>query len=288
MSSLAQRGLDTLSGINKGMARTNFQSEKDKMRHGEEFNMNDPQLVRDREQCKASLSRFNASAASGVSSDERERQLRSILEPEGQTQMHAATASRLGKNVTVEAPFRCDYGYSLNIRDHVLIEAGCVITDAAEVKICEGAHIGPDVKIKSRVIPRDPRVRVDRAGGQVRKAKGIRIVIEEGVYIGDGVIISPDWDVKGGDNGGLLRIGMNSYILPGTVVRKVSIDCHLNRVHKVADNPSRMFRLMWSMATRKEMVLMCSLDYMDHRIMFTRLTVKLSRWALLCRLNRIL
>jgi acetyltransferase-like isoleucine patch superfamily enzyme len=233
MSSLAQRGLDTLSGMNKGMTRTNFQTEKERMRHGEEFNMNDPQLVRDREQCKAALSRFNTSAASGVSSDERERQLRSILEPEGQTQqMHPATASRLGKNVTVEAPFRCDYGYSLNIRDHVLIEAGCVITDAAEVKICEGAHIGPEVKIKSRVIPRDPRVRVDRAGGQIRKAKGIRIVIEEGVYIGDGVIIAPEWDTKGGDNGGLLRIGAYSYILPGTVVRKVSICFHLNEVEK--------------------------------------------------------
>ena len=233
MSIVAQRSLDTLSSINKSMTRSNYQTEKEKMRHGEEFNMNDPQLVRDREQCKAALSRFNTSAASGVSSDERERQLRSILDPEGQTQhMHPATASRLGKNVTVEAPFRCDYGYSLNIRDHVLIEAGCVITDAAEVKICEGAHIGPDVKIKSRVIPRDPRVRVDRAGGPIRKAKGIRIVIEEGVYVGDGVIIAPEWDAKGGDNGGLLRIGMNSFILPGTVVRKVSVCFHLNEVGK--------------------------------------------------------
>lgn len=196
------------------------------MRHGEEYNWMDPQLRHDREVCRVLLSYFNNSASS-ISPGERERQLRLILESDVKPQMHSPTPSRLGKNVSVETPFRCDYGYSLNIRDHVVIEAGCVIMDAAEVEIREGAHIGTDVRITSKVVPQDPRARVDRLGGQIRKAKGIRVIIEESVYIGDGALIAPEWDAKGGggddDDGGLLRIGMNSYILPGTIVRKVSV-----------------------------------------------------------------
>lgn len=220
--SIAQRSLDTLSGTSITVPSSSFQSERDKMRHGEEYNWMDPQLRHDREVCRVSLSRFN-SASSGISLDERERQLRLILESV-QPQMRSPTTSRLGKNVSIEAPFRCDYGYSLNIRDHVVIEAGCVIMDAAEVEIREGAHIGTDVRIASKVVPRDPRARVDRPGGQIYKAKGIRVIIEESVYIGDGALIAPEWDAKGdGGDGGLLRIGMNSYILPGTVVHKVSV-----------------------------------------------------------------
>jgi acetyltransferase-like isoleucine patch superfamily enzyme len=182
-----------------------------------------PQLRHDREICKVSVSCVNNSATSGISSDERGRHLRLILESDVQPQMQPPTPSRLGKNVTVEAPFRCDYGYSLNIRDHVVIEAGCVVMDAAEVEIREGAHIGADVRIASKVVPQDPRARVDRPGGQIRKAKGIRVVIEESVYIGDGDFIAPELDTKDDVDGGLLRIGMNSCILPGTVVHKVSV-----------------------------------------------------------------
>ena len=214
-----------MPGASKAAPRSSFQSEKEKMRHGEEFNLLDAQLVRDREQCKASLHRFNTSAATGISPDERERQLRTILEPDSQAApMHAQPgASRLGKNVVVDAPFRCDYGFSLNIRDGVWIEAGCVIVDAAEVKICEGAHVGPDVKIVSRVEPWDPRLWVEERAGAppLRRARGIRIVIEERVKIGAGAVIAPEWDPKIGDDAGLLRIGMNSRILAGTVVTKV-------------------------------------------------------------------
>ena len=223
---IARQGLEQMPGAAKAAPRTSFQSEKEKMRHGEEFNLLDGGLAREREACRASLHRFNASAATGISPDERERQLRTILEPEGA--VHAggaagAPGSRLGKNVVVDAPFRCDYGFSINIRDGVWIEAGCVIADAAEVKICEGAHIGPDVKIVSRAEPWDPRLWLEERPGAppLRRARGIRIVIEERVKIGAGAVIAPEWDPKIGDDAGLLRIGMNSRILAGTVVTKV-------------------------------------------------------------------
>jgi hypothetical protein len=57
------------------MPSTSFESERDKMRHGEEYNWMNLQLRHDREVCKVSLSRFNNSATSGISSDEHERQL---------------------------------------------------------------------------------------------------------------------------------------------------------------------------------------------------------------------
>lgn len=191
--------------------------ERNNMKQGRMFNQLDQQLVLDREKCKQSLSRFNKGAADGVSADERERQLRNIIEPDGQSQH----PSRFGKNVVVEAPFRCDYGYSLNIRDGVWIEAGCVITDAAEVKIGQDTHIGPDVKILSRVEPERPEewMPANRPPG-TRMARGIRIVIQERVKIGAGVIIAPPWNTKGGENSQLI-IGRDSHILPGSIVRKV-------------------------------------------------------------------
>src|SRR5262249_15655949 len=75
---LSQRGLGTLSSMSMAEPSSSFQSERDKMRHGEEYNYMNLHLRHDREVCKVSLSRFNNSATSGTSSDERERQLRLI------------------------------------------------------------------------------------------------------------------------------------------------------------------------------------------------------------------
>lgn len=216
---IAQQGLQQIPNVPTAPINSVSPSdiEKNNMKHGRMFNQLDPHLVADRDKCKQSLSRFNKGAADGVSADERDRQLRHIIEPDGQSQH----PSRVGKNVVVEAPFRCDYGYSLNLRDNVWIEAGCVITDAAEVKICQDVHIGPDVKILSRVEPERPEewMPPNRPPG-TKMARGIRIIIAERVKIGAGAIIAPVWETKGGDNS-QFSIGIGAHILPGSIVRKV-------------------------------------------------------------------
>jgi acetyltransferase-like isoleucine patch superfamily enzyme len=213
-----------------------MQSEKEKMQRGKTYNMLDSELQHDREQCRKNLNTFNTSV---VSTAERERQLRSIIEPEGalqqqqQASLHGPSdTSRLSKNVIVEAPFRCDYGYNVNLAPKVWIEAGCTITDAAEVRICEGAHIGPDVKILGRVEPWNPQFwwRADPTGRPtVRIAKGIQIIIGRNVFVGGGAVIAPEWDPKWDPSRDSedarpprLEIGNNARILPGAVVRRVS------------------------------------------------------------------
>ena len=277
---IARQGLEQMPGASKATPRSAFQSEKEKMRHGEEFNLLDGALLREREACRASLHRFNTSAATGISPDERERQLRTILEPEGA--LHgggsgpgsaggggAPPASRLGRNVVVDAPFRCDYGFSINIRDGVWIEAGCVIADAAEVKICEGAHIGPEVKIVSRVEPWDPRLWVEERAGAppLRRARGVRIVVEERVKIGAGAVIAPEWDPRAGDDAPVLRIGMNSRILAGTVVTKVWLSFFLCNGGLCADlKLCRMFPRMLFMVVRAAMARMCCVGSTARRV----------------------
>lgn len=192
-------------------------SEKKKMIDGEEYLPADAELASEREKCREQVNKFNANT--NVSREERERQLRLILNPNstsaalGGGMMQTQPLARLGQRVTVEAPFRCDYGYKLTLQDDVIIESGCIIAEAKEVRIGKGAYIGPDVKISSKTLPYMP---VDRMGPQ-GKAKGIAIHIGEYAYIGMGCVIAPHWDNKDG----ILKIGPGSYVMPGTVVTRV-------------------------------------------------------------------
>ncbi|KMP04403.1 maltose O-acetyltransferase [Coccidioides immitis RMSCC 2394] len=184
-------------------------TEKEKMLSGEQYRPFDPQLIKDRERCKAALWRF-ANAGNpiyGISAIERTRLLNEVLIPssEGQTESVSSNlVGSLGPGAVVEAPFNCHYGYNINIGEDVLISENCFFADDCTITV--GAHtwIGPNVTILSSMAIGSMQ---ERKGSQSRY-QGRPVVIAEDCWIGAGCTILPG-----------VTLGRGAYIAPGEVVR---------------------------------------------------------------------
>jgi acetyltransferase-like isoleucine patch superfamily enzyme len=171
------------------------------------------QLVEEREMCKSALWRFNNSTNPnvGVSREERARLFRAIVEPpflrHNGPQSPTNPVGSVGREVCVEAPFTCDYGYNINIGDYTVIGANCTIMDPCAITIGQGCVIGPNVSIYGMSMPIDPR----RRNGSRGHAVGSKVTIGDNCYIGGGAIILP-----------AVTIGKNATVGAGSVVTRVS------------------------------------------------------------------
>lgn len=101
----------------------------------------------------------------------------------------------VGKDVTIEPDFRCEFGKNIVLGDNVYINFGCVILDCAEVSIGENTLLGPSIGLYAANHSLDPEERIH--GGCIGKpihigknawlGGGVRVV--PGVSIGDGTVI---------------------------------------------------------------------------------------------------
>jgi acetyltransferase-like isoleucine patch superfamily enzyme len=180
---------------------------------GEHYMLFNPQLVDEREQCKASLFRFNngSNPGGGISREERARLFREVLEPKWVKSLRAPHSQNpigsLGKDVCVDAPFTCEYGYNINIGDEVVLGSNCTILDPCRIIIGARTIIGPNVNIFGNTVSTDPRARKGSKG----TACGKEVIIEEDVYIGGNVTILPG-----------VTIGKGATVGAGSVVTHVS------------------------------------------------------------------
>lgn len=130
--------------------------------------------------------------------------------------------ARHGENITVEAPFYCDYGTNIFVGDNFFANHNLVILDGARVEIGNNVFIAPNVGIYTAGHPLDP----------VRRAAGLEyalpIKIGNDVWIGAGVTITPG-----------VTIGDNTVIGAGSVVNR---DIPDNVV--AAGNPCKVIRLI--------------------------------------------
>lgn len=188
-------------------------SEKEKMLSGEQYRPFDPELVRDREQCKSALWRFTnaGNPLYGISSAEKTRLLTQILQPppiepspDAPPPSTSTPTGSLGPGAVLESPFNCHYGYNINIGEDVLISENCFFADDCSINI--GAHtwIGPNVTILSSMAIGSMQ---ERKGSQSRY-QGRPVVIAEDCWIGAGCTILPG-----------VTLGRGAYIAPGEVVR---------------------------------------------------------------------
>jgi hypothetical protein len=127
-------------------------SEKEKMIKSELYHANAPELVEERERCKAACWRFNNAATNpnlGISKIEKGRLLLDVLRPRANWEV-ALRSTEPGKplqttyvdergyptdiiDVQVDAPFTCSYGYNIRLGKDVNIEFGCTILDSCAV-----------------------------------------------------------------------------------------------------------------------------------------------------------
>jgi len=121
----------------------------------------------------------------------------------------------LGKtknNFYVEPPFRCDYGYNIQIGEKFYANYNLIILDCAKVIIGDNVLIGPNVSIFAAGHP----LHHERRNQEYEYAFPINI--GHNVWIGGNVVINPGITI--GDNS---VIGSGSIItkdIPGNVIAK--------------------------------------------------------------------
>lgn len=104
----------------------------------------------------------------------------------------AALFAAIGEGVFIEAPFHAAYGRNLALGERVYINAGCVVLDAAPVRIGRRTMLGPAVHIYC----------ADHAHGLSERRSGLEralpVTIGEDVWIGGGAILLPGVTVGDG------------------------------------------------------------------------------------------
>ncbi|SDZ90357.1 maltose O-acetyltransferase [Pseudobutyrivibrio sp. ACV-2] len=128
------------------------------------------------------------------------------LEPEYEKAKDALIKEILGKTgniINVEAPFRCDYGYNIEVGENFFANYNLTILDVGKVKIGDNAQIAPNVSIYTAGHPIHPDSR--NSGYEY----GIPITIGDNVWIGGNTCIMPG-----------VTIGNNVVIGAGSVVTK--------------------------------------------------------------------
>jgi maltose O-acetyltransferase len=163
--------------------------EKDKMLRGELYMAaDDPELAADNARCELLLQRFNAT---GVNErDERRAILRELL-------------GHLGEDTVIRPPLRCDYGIHTSVGARTFANFGLVILDCAPVRIGDDVQIASNVQLLTATHPLDPDVR--RTGLESARP----ITIEDGVWLGGGVIVCPG-----------VTIGADTVVGAGAVVTR--------------------------------------------------------------------
>ncbi len=171
---------------------------------GEPYDPRDPELTRDRAQCRDLLQALNAT--SEHQNEERSRILSLLFGKKSDAWM--------------QPPFYCDYGTNIILGSNVYFNFNCVVLDVAPVTIGDNVLFGPAVQIYTAGHPISASER--RKGIEFAKP----ITIGSDSWIGGGSIICPG-----------VSIGDRAVIGAGSVVtRDIPSDV------VAAGNPARILR----------------------------------------------
>ena len=122
--------------------------------------------------------------------------------------------ANIGRNVTVDTPFYCDYGRHISIGHNVIININCTFVDCNKIEIGNNVLIASNVQIYTAT---HPVATYDRLVENYNETDGspffctysLPVKIEDNVWIGGGVIILPG-----------VTIGKNAVIGAGSVVTR--------------------------------------------------------------------
>ena len=180
-------------------------TEKERMLQGKPYKGFSEQLLEERQYAKELVFDVNALRPSDL--EKRHEILQRLL-------------GIVGDNFFIEPPFRCDYGYNIQVGRNFYANYNCTILDCAKVTIGDNVLFGPNVSLFTAGHPLhfEPR----NAGLE----HAFPITIGHNVWIGGGVIINPG-----------ITIGDNVVVGSGSVVTK---DLPANSV--AVGNPCKVIR----------------------------------------------
>ncbi len=164
-----------------------MKTEKEKMIIGDYYLAGDATLVKDRRKAKNLLHRLNVLE---YRITKKSREIIQELIP------------HTGKNIYIEPPFFCDYGYNIFCGDNVYFNVNCVVLDSAKVTIGSNVFFAPGVQLYTANHPLniEPRKTLENA---------FPITIGNDCWIGGNAIILPG-----------ITIGNGCVIGAGSVVTK--------------------------------------------------------------------
>lgn len=180
-------------------------SEKEKMLSGKPYKAFDATLLNERQYAKGQIFIFNHFHPDEI--ENRNAVLKKLL---GNTK----------NNFFIEPPFRCDYGYNIEIGENFYSNYNLIILDCAKVTIGNNVLIGPNVGIYTAGHPLHYETR------NQEYEYAFPVSIGNNVWIGGNVVINPG-----------ISIGDNAVIGSGSVVTK---DIPANVI--AAGNPCKVLR----------------------------------------------
>ncbi len=163
-------------------------SEKEKMMSGKLYYAFDEVLFKERQYAKDLVSQFNACHPREI--DRRNGILRKLL---GKTK----------EKLFIEPPFRCDYGYNVEVGENFYANYNLIILDCAKVVIGDNVLIGPNVSLLTAGHPLHHEIR------NLECEFAFPIHIGDNVWLGGNVVINPG-----------IKIGDRSVIGSGSVVTR--------------------------------------------------------------------
>jgi maltose O-acetyltransferase len=162
--------------------------QKAKMLAGELYLATDPQLVAEDLRAQELLYRFNLTRPDA--GDERRALLSELFDT-------------FGAGAVLRPSFRCDYGGNISIGEDTFINYDCVFLDCNRITIGRQVQIAPRVQIYTATHPLDAATR--RSGLEF----ALPVVIQDGAWLGGGVIVCPG-----------VTIGENTVVGAGGVVTR--------------------------------------------------------------------
>lgn len=180
-------------------------TEKEKMLSGQWYQAGDAELSQERAAARQILKQFNeVDPADTASSDDLIRQL----------------FGKAGKNLFVQAPFYCDYGYNIEVGDDVFFNFNCVVLDVCKVTLGDRVFVAPNVQFYPATHPLEAKPR-----GEMWEY-GKPITVGNDVWIGGSAVICPG-----------VRIGDGAVIAAGAIVTK-DVPPHV----VVGGNPAKILK----------------------------------------------
>lgn len=137
---------------------------------------------------------------------------------------------KAGKNCTVNLPFRCDYGFNIEVGDNFYANYNLTVLDVGRVTIGDNVMIAPNVSIYTAGHPLHPDSRSSMY------EYGIPISIGSNCWIGGSVVICPG-----------VTIGEGTVIGAGSVVTKdipagvVAAGNPCRVIHEITDEDRKYF-----------------------------------------------
>lgn len=182
-----------------------MKSEKEKMISGKPYKAFDDELVNERRYAKELIFDFNSFRPN---------------ETINRNELIKRLLGKIGNSFIIEPPFRCDYGYNIEIGENFYSNYNLIILDCAKVLIGDNVMIGPNVSIYTAGHPVHYEIR--NQGYEYT----VPVSIGNNVWIGGNAVINPG-----------VTIGDNSVVGSGSVVTK---DIPGNVI--AAGNPCKVLR----------------------------------------------